>query len=266
MKHDKRGADTVVAGPISDPLKLGSSQYNDELLAPNSAVGHNGNMAIYLTQQSDHPYLWLVPSDANVRVEKNVTFIRMPAAVIAVWPINASSPMLDKELTDRVRFKEKTNKKTGEVTRLDHWTHASLKSLRKGDGVYGFAVEVYDGKDQDDFIRRAMKVRPETSERAARGAVAMTAVSNRRVRLQWGNTLDAIIWRDGKKREWSQASERSLFHTRETALINLPWRYDTLRIEAGGHPLVVRSTDQARLNLSNSQSSWIAGGCRWPGH
>lgn len=237
VKHKHRGADTIIAGPISDPLKLGSSQYNDELLAHNSAVGHNGNMAIYLTQESDHPYLWLVPSDALIRFEEHLTIVRMPTAVIAIWPINATRPKHDDELIQRVRFKEKKDKKTGEITRLDRWGDAIvLKSERNVEGVYGFAVEIYDGEDQDAFIEKAKKLRPETDERAVRGAVAMTSVSGRRVRLQWGNTLESIgIWRDGQKRDWSAQHNKALFHTIDGDLITLPWQGDgTLRINAGG--------------------------------
>ena len=49
-----------VWGPDGDPLKLGSVQYQKGRLAPNGEIGQNGNLAVYLTQQSDHPYLWLV--------------------------------------------------------------------------------------------------------------------------------------------------------------------------------------------------------------
>ena len=252
VEHDQRGADTIVAGPISDPLRLGSSQYNDELLAPNSAVGQNGSMAVYLTQESDHPYLWLVPDDTRVQMEKNMTLLRMPNAVVAIWPINTSPPRPDAAQTQRARVKEKTNKKTGEVTKEPRWDHTIvLRSDRQDKGVYGFAVEVYSGKDQDGFIQKAKRLRPETDERETRGAVAMTAVSGRRVRLQWGNTLDAIgIWRDGKKRDWASDRNKALFHTIDGDLITLPWQGDgTLRINAGGKTFTATVTKDGKASF-----------------
>lgn len=194
-------------------------------------------MAIYLTQESDHPYLWLVPDDAAVQLEKGVTLLRTPSAVVAIWPINAGPPRPDAALTQRARVSEKTNKKTGEVTTQPRWDHAIvLRSDRQDQGVYGFAVEVYTGQDRGGFIDQAKQRRPETDERAVRGAVAMTAVSGKRVRLQWGNTLDAIgVWRDGKKRDWDSETNKALFHTIDGDLIALTWQGDgNLRINAGG--------------------------------
>ena len=50
--------------------------YKSGLLAGGSAVGQNGNVAIYLTAESDKPYLWLVPTDAEVVQKGGVTFVR----------------------------------------------------------------------------------------------------------------------------------------------------------------------------------------------
>ncbi len=65
----------------------------------------------------------------------------------------------------------------------------------------------------------------ETDECEVRGAVAMTAVFGKRVRLQWGNMLNAIgIWRDGKKRDWSIDENKALFHSGDGDLIHCPGR------------------------------------------
>ena len=140
-------------------------------------------------------------------------------------------------MTTRVQVNEKTNKKTGEITRSDRWTNAIvLRSERMADGVYGFAVEVYDGDDTKSFVEKAQAITPETDERAVRGAVAMTAVSGKRIRLQWGTTLESIgVWRDGKKRDWSSEQSNALFHTLEGDLVSLPWQGDgVLEVNAGG--------------------------------
>ena len=71
---------------------------------------------------------------------------------------------------------------------------------------------------------------------AARGAAALTAVSGRRVRLQWGNTMEAIkIWRDGQLRDWGSDVENVSYRTIGGDLIDQPWQGDgTLRVSAGG--------------------------------
>ncbi len=237
VEHTERGADTIVAGPISDPLRLGSSQYNDELLAPHSAVGHNANLAVYLTRQADRPYLWLVPKDTDIIKKDHATFVVMERVTLAVWPINATPTAEDAELSQRVQVRENQDKKTGEVTHSPRWPNAKvLRSDRVGEGVYGFAVEVYNGADRDAFMEAAQQRKPETKERLIRGAVAMTAASGKRVRLQWGDTLEATgVWRDGRKHDWQSDAGRALFHTVNGDLTSLPWQGDgTLRVNAGG--------------------------------
>ena len=231
----ERGADTVIAGPVSDPLKLGSVQYQEGLIAPNSAVGQNGNMAIYLSQASDHPYLWLVPAAAIVQEQNGVTFVRCERTTLAIWPINSTVPRPDAELTERVRYEE-TKGRDGQVQRRDRWVHSQvLKATRQGDGPYGFAVEIDEGQP-DDFIAKATLLRPETEEIPIRGAAALTAVSGRRVRLQWGNTTEAIkIWRDGRLKDFASPEENVAYRTLDGPLIDQPWQGNgTLTVTAGG--------------------------------
>ena len=139
------------------------------------------------------------------------------------------------------------------MTEEPRWDHTIvLRTDRQGEGVYGFAVEIYSGDDPDGFVDQAKKRRPETDERLERGAVAMTAVSGRRVRLQWGNSLEAIgVWRDGKKRDWSSEESRALFHTVDGDQITLPWQGDgTLRINAGGKSFQSTVTKDGEADFS----------------
>ena len=231
----ERGADTLVAGPTSDPLHLGSPQYQKGLLAPHSAVGQNGNMAIHLTAESDHPYLWLVPRTAKIEQKGGVTFLRCERTTIAIWPINLSPPQLDAALTERVQTRIQKDKK-GNEERQPRWTGSVvLKATRADNGPYGFAIEADDG-DAAAFIAKASQLEPETHEVAVRGAAAFTAVSGRRVRLQWAESLDALkIWRDGKLRDWASPAESVVYRTLTGALIDQPWQgTGTLAVAAGG--------------------------------
>lgn len=236
-RSSERGADTIIVAPCTDPARIGSPMYDDELLAPNSAVGHNANMAIYLTQQSVHPYLWLVPTDARVESREGVTFVRTEKTTLAIWPINTTALKPDAQLTQRVQTKRsKPNKKTGEVKVSPRWPNSRVyRADRRGEGVYGFVVEIYEG-DADAFIAKAVSLRPELGELHERGAAAMTVVCGRRVRLQWASSLDGIgIWRDGKKRDLHATPSAALFRTIGSDLITLPWQGDgTLSVNAGG--------------------------------
>lgn len=231
----ERGADTIIAGPANDPLKLGSVQYQEGVIAPNSAVGQNGNMAIYLTQESSHPYLWLIPLSADLEEKGGVTFVKCDRTTMAIWPINLSSPRLDRDLTKAVQFKVKKHK-DGRIEKQERWVNSKiLKATRKGPGVYGFAVEIDEGNAQA-FIQQASRKKPETDEVPIRGAAAFTSVSKRRVRLQWGSTMDAIkIWRDGRLRDWNSEEENVAYRPLTGELIHQAWQGDgTLAVSAGG--------------------------------
>jgi hypothetical protein len=245
-----RGADTIMAAPCTDPTRIGSPMYDGTLLAPNSAVGHNGNMAIYLTQQSDHPYLWLIPVDAEVTNRNGVTFVRTEKTTLAIWPINTSDPKPDPELTEHVQVKKsKPDRKTGEGTTSPRWPNSRvLRADRIGDGVYGFTIEVDEG-DPEAFMAAASTLAPEVKEVTIRGAASMTTVSGRRVRLQWAPTLQGIgVWRNGQKREWDSPHSNALFHTVDDELVDLPWQGDgKLRIEAGGQKFTVRVSREGEV-------------------
>lgn len=191
----KHGAQAVCAAPCGDPLKLGSPTYTGGILAPGSAVGQNGNVALYLTKPSDKPYLWWMPSDAVLEVRGGVLLARLEKCALAVWPINSTVPAVDQKATKLVREKEDG---------LPRWpTLAALRSeIRDKTWHYGFAVEVVEAADDAAvraFFTAAAKAAPETGELAERAAVSFTAPgSGRRIRLQWGDSPSAVrVWKDG---------------------------------------------------------------------
>lgn len=222
LTRSEEGADTIVAGPVSDPLKLGSPMYEDGLLAPNSAVAHHDNLAIYLTQESSQPYLLLVPADAEIQQNDGVTFVGCDRATLAIWPLNLEPPSRDDELTERVQFEQARNGET-----RPRWTSSQvLRAERRGKGVYGFAIEVDEG-DRKTFLERSSQVHPETDELAVRGAAAITGVNGKRIRLQWGDTPHAIrCWFDGREQHWDSPERTAAYHTVGGNLVQQSWQGD----------------------------------------
>ena len=232
----KRGADTIVAAPVNDPLKIGSPMYRDGLLAANSAVAQSGSVAIYLTEESDQPYLWLVPAYAELSEKNGVVFLRCERNTVAIWPLNLSSPKVDAERTETVRFSVKKPKKKP-ARKEPRWPGSRvLAAARVGPGAYGFAIEIDEG-DPAAFIERASKIEPDVSGLSARGVVAFSGVGGRSVRLQWGASRESIrIWRDGRLRDLNSTESKAGFHTvGEPRVIEQAWQGDgTLRVAAGG--------------------------------
>jgi hypothetical protein len=238
VSHPKRGADTIMAAPVRDATLIASPRYTDGALAPNSAVGQHDALAVYLTQESDHPYRFLIPADAKMEQHGNATFVLCDQVTVALWPINCERFAEDPEATEAIQWSKRSS---GE--RVELWPQSRiLTANRKGPGVYGFAIEV-DESNRKRFIEAASNLAPETDERAIRGAVAFSGTTGKRVRLQWGDSHQTIrVWLDGRKREMNSAENRAAYHTLKDSqnpsftLVEQGWQTDgTLRVEAGGH-------------------------------
>jgi hypothetical protein len=222
------GAQTICSAPCSDPLKLGSPTYTSGILAPLSAVGQNGNMAIYLTAPSDKPYLWWLPADATTKGHGGLLTVRLEKAALAIWPINASIPALDPEATATVQAKEDGDPR---------WPTLSVFRSQIVDPElhYGFAIEIVEAPDDraaEAFFALAAKAAPELDELPIRAAVAFTAPGEgRRVRLQWGDKPAAIkVWKDGSPFNLVDAPAAY-----RSPVIQQDWQGGTLSLKVGQH-------------------------------
>jgi hypothetical protein len=253
VSHPKRGADTIMAAPVRDATLIASPRYTDHVLAPNSAVGQHGPLAIYLTQESEHPYRLLIPADAKTEQHGNATFVLCDQVTVALWPINCERFAEDREATEAIQWS-----KSSSGDRIELWPHSRiLTASRKGPGVYGFAIEV-DDSNRKRFIHAASQLSPETDELAIRGAVAFSGTTGKRVRLQWGDSHQAIhVWLDGRKREMNSPENRAAYHTlrdsqsESSTLVEQGWQTDgTLRVAAGGHRFECTVERDGRVRFS----------------
>ena len=243
----ERGADTMVAAPVSDPLKIGSPQYVDGAVAPHGAVGQNGNVAVYLSRQSDHPFLMLVPRDATVTHHETVTIVDCERTTIALWPVNLSPLAEDRELTDTVQWREKNG------NREPRWPESIvLRGDRTAGGNYGFAIEFCEVQ-REQFAQQAAQLAPELVGKPDNLAAAITGVGGRRVRVQWGETPQSIgVWRDGRQRQIEKPSEQAIFRTiSSTSLVDQAWQSDgRLRVVAGGYEFGSQVERSGRVTFS----------------
>jgi hypothetical protein len=224
------GAQTVCAAPCSDPLKLGSPTYTGGILAPGSAVGQNGNMAVYLTRQSDKPYLWWMPADAVLETRGQVLLVRLERCALAIWPINATIPAPDKQATALVQNKDEKTPRWPMLTVL-------RSEIQNKNHPYGFAIEIVEAADDRaarSFFEAAVKASPQTDELAARAAISFTAPGEgRRVRLQWGENPAAIrVWKDGILLD---LVEKPAVY--RSSILQQAWQGGSLRLLVGDHVL-----------------------------
>lgn len=247
VEHAERGADTIMAAPVSDARLIASPRYSDGVLAPNSAVAQYGSLAIYLTQESDLPYRLLIPADAQVELLDHVTLIQTQKVSLALWPLNASHFEEDREATEHIQFEINRD---GE--RIAFWPNSRiLSSRRQGPGTYGFAIEVCD-EAIADFKSRLSQAVIETEELPIRGAVNVTSTRGERMRLQWGNVGHAIhVWQDGREILWDSPERQAAYHTLDASLVQQDWRAEgRLTVECGGHRFECQVDPEGRVKFS----------------
>jgi hypothetical protein len=227
VADQQQGAAQIVAAPCSDPRLLASPQYRKGILAGPSAVGQNGNLALYLTAEAPQPYLWIVPASARLEPGKKSLIVHTERCSIAIWPVNATQPVVDEALTSELRSKKPENA-----------INVVLRSDRVGSGLYGFAVELSERLEPREFARRAAEVEVDMSA-LTDATAAIRGAEARELKVQWAPEVGAVgIWRDGVKRDWSGPDENRAFGTfgdeAEAPLLQ-DWRGGRLRVRAGGY-------------------------------
>lgn len=247
VEHSERGADAIMAAPVSDPRLIASPRYTDGVLAPNSAVGHYESQAIYLTQQSDIPYRFLIPVDAKVERRGDITFVETQKVTLAIWPLNATPFEEDAASTEMIQFETKSD-----GTRVEFWPDSRiLTSNRKAEGAYGFVIEVCE-ENREEFIRKATEIQPETEELPIRAAVNFGGTTGHRMRLQWGNIGHAIhVWVDGLEIVWDSPERQAAYHTLSGELVEQAWQGDgRLVVVCGGQRFECQVDEKGSVTFS----------------
>lgn len=248
VEHPSRGADTIMAAPCSDPLLLASPRYTENVLAPHSAVGHYDQQAIYVTEESDHPYQLLIPNDAKVEHRQEITFVDCDQVTLAILPLNVTPFAENEEATAKIQFDGKSD-----GTKTPRWNNSRiLTAKRNGPGAYGFVIEIADS-NREEFKTTALKIKPTTDELAVRGAVNFTGTSGKRMRLQWGNVAHAVrVWNDGRERDWKSPPELACYHCLPENLAEQSWKLDgVMKVKAGGYEFQCGVAQDGKVSFSD---------------
>jgi hypothetical protein len=242
VADNEQGAAQIIAAPCSDPKRLGSPQSEKGILAGPSAVGQHGNLVIYLTAEAPQPYLWIVPTNARIVHDDGLVIIHTEKCAVAIWPINATPPEFDLELTAQLTKKSADAK------------NSVLRSERAAPGVYGFALEISEKLDPTRFAALASERRPDI-KRLKDGSAEMTGAEGRSLRVQWAaDPLEIGIWRDGVRRDWAASEENwafGAFGELDGAPLQQGWRGGTLRVRAGEHYFRASVHEDGRVEFSH---------------
>lgn len=246
LTDDRQGAVAVQAVPGPDPAYVGSPRYTEGKVAGPNRVAQNREVALWLVEAGEAPWVWVLPESVRVDHEGGVTFLEGAHTWLALHPLNVSPPAADDELTRRLAG-------TGE--RRSGWSgHQVLSARGKGGRYCGFAVEVGEAPAFRDFaaFRRVVLARSRTDLSQLRdGAAEHRGAGGRTVQLRFGASPAATrAWRDGKEHSLEEHG-RFLYRSGEGTpeIIRQEWLGGRLTVRAGGATFACRVDDRGRVTF-----------------
>lgn len=142
IKSEKDGVNFLLAGPIKDPFYICSPMYKEGLLKGESFIAPYHNSLIYITKDSDIPYIWAIPYNSNTVIDRNILFLNYEKLNFAFLPINLFIEGINDELTRKIHERRK-------------WKNLKIVSSKIIDisKVYGFAMEISDREEDFESFR-----------------------------------------------------------------------------------------------------------------
>lgn len=224
---EKRGAIAIQAIPGPDPKFVGSAKYVDGKVSGENRVGQNGNMAVWLVQGGESPWVWVVPEGVGVESENGVTFLNCERTWVALFPVNTSDVKVDDELTKGLTADAKDKTWVG---------HKVLSAKGSGGKFCGVAVDVGEAGVHKDFaaFKAAVAAKARVTAKMAFGVVELTGASERKVVLTFGEKVEqTAVERDGKPHDWAAHAKHLYRTTEEKSVIEQAWLGGTLTVRAG---------------------------------
>lgn len=237
--NTKRGADFFIANSTAEPTLIGSAQYSRApgIIGGNN-VGQNKNLAIWLNSTPDSPFMFYLPKSAKVEEKNGITFIGMEKTYIALRGVNLKINGIDPEMTDKVNFKTKVDKKNNKETKDPIWPDDQIISAKgTGGKVTGFVVEVGEAPQFKDFdaFKNAVASKSKLDLSALDdGTVAYTGADGKSLKVAY-NRGQPKVWRDGTEHDWAKHLGRYIPTDGSQAPLFSEWKSGTLRCESENH-------------------------------
>jgi len=225
----KRGAIAIQGLPGPDPKFVGSAKYTEGKVAGENRVGQNGEVAVWLVQGGESPWVWVLPEGIATETVGGVTFLACDKTWVALHPINATELKPDEGLTMALMDGKGDAQWKG---------HRVLSAKGKGGKFCGLAIEVGEAPEFADLtaFKRAVAARAKIgAEKITDGEAEFTGANGKRVSVQFAEkTNETGVWRDGKSHDWADHAKH-LYRVAvgKPAVIEHAWLGGTLTVRAG---------------------------------
>lgn len=245
-----RGSGTIQCVPGPDPLFPGSPQYSEGKVSAPNRVAQNKNIAIWLVEDGNSPWLWVMPEEIEVMTEGCVCFLRADMTWIALHPIALEIAGIDRALTERVA----SARAGGERAKFP--AHRVVSAKGTGGELCGFAVEIGEGsrrEEFDEFRSRVLKRSRLDTSRLGERFVEFVASDGRRLGVRYGRTLEEFrVWKDGVLHDWAEHAKVVYRSSRGPGdgPIEQAWLGGTLIVRAGGRTFTCTVDETGRVEFS----------------
>jgi hypothetical protein len=247
---EDKGALALQCVPGPDPRFVGSAKYEAAKVAGENRVAQNGNIALWITEPGDAPWVWSLPEDVAIEVERDVTFLRADRTWVAIHPLNSTAFAADEALSRQLAAPD---------GRKSPWRgHRVLSSRGRGGRYCGLAIEMGEApqfKDYGQFKEASLKKAKTDASKIADGIAEFTASNGDRVKIQFdADVRRTQVWRNSTRHELAEHA-KSVFGSIDPTkpLIEQGWLSGELSIEAGGAKFQGKVDPQGIASFSNEQ-------------
>lgn len=218
---DDDGAVALHAVPGSDPRYPGSPMYKQGVVAAENRVAQLENIVLWLANDGQSPWLWVVPDDVKVTEDEGVTFLQCDRTWLAIRPLGGSQIKEDAAQTKKLAAHQDSR----------FPDHKVLSARGDGGSFSGLAIEVGEKESHHSFadFKKAAKAAEIDAVMLDAGVARYTSADGKELRIQWhDDPLGLGVWRNGQRRD---SRDAALY---ESSVISAGWGEGALEIDAGG--------------------------------
>ncbi|MFO0869192.1 MAG: hypothetical protein U0935_09680 [Pirellulales bacterium] len=196
----RAGAVALQGVPGSDPQFVGSPQYQRGKVAGPNRVAQEGRRLLWLVKASQAPWRWVVPAEARISQQQEVTFLQFDRTWVALRPLGASPFTVDEAATRAVA--------EGDKARFPG--HVVLSARGRGESFCGVALDVGDTQTEPSFdhFRRTVLAAQVDLAQLDSGIVKYRTDDGRSLGLHWhDDPRELEVWRNGHLHDWQRHAE-----------------------------------------------------------
>ena len=242
---DKRGALAIQGVPGPDPKFVGSAKYVEGKVSGENRVGQNGNVAVWLVQGGDSPWVWVIPDGVGVETDQGITFLKCASTLVALTPINTSDLLVDDKLTTGLTADPKDTTWKG---------HKVLSAKGSGGKFCGVAVEVGEVPEHKNYaeFKKAVLAKSKLILKAEAAEVKYSSVTGKTVKMTFADkAAETLLWRDGTQHDWTTHAKHLYRTAEDYPVIEQAWLGGTLTVRAGKKTFTGRVSETGAATFKN---------------